>query len=82
LSEVGSRLVPGLGPERVVRKPLDLFGHALFAQPFKHRHAPSVQHAAPLLEKTAIRNLVGKGMLEGVFDLREGGRLVDELGGL
>ena len=41
-----------------------------------------VQRAPSLLKQAAIRHLMGQGMLEGVFQLGEKARFVEEFGGL
>jgi hypothetical protein len=37
---------------------------------------------SPLLQETAVGHLMGEGVLEGVFALREEAGFVEELGGL
>jgi hypothetical protein len=41
-----------------------------------------VEEAPPILEKASIGYLVGQRVLEGVLDVGEEARLVEELGGL
>ena len=82
LPEVGCRFPPCLGPKRVMREPVDPFGHAVCTQLFEDHHTPGVQRAPPFLEEAAIGHLVGEGVLERVFELREEARLIEKLGGL
>ena len=46
------------------------------------RHDLAVEAAAPVLQQAPVGHLVGEGVLEGVFEVREEARLVQELGGL
>ena len=43
---------------------------------------PRVKRAAALLEQAAVGDLVGEGVLEGVLEIGEEARLVEELGRL
>ena len=82
LPPVGHGLVPHRAPEGVQGQGLDLIGQALGSETFEGRHDAGMEHAPPLLEHTAIGDLVRQGMLEGVLVLREESRLVEELGRL
>ena len=45
-------------------------------------HDPGVQGAATLVQEGAVRDIVGQGVLERVFEVREEAPLVQEVGGL
>ena len=82
LPEVADRLVPRARPRarggRAARR----------ARPGGRDRAldrlddPGVQRAPPLLEQAAVGHLVGQRVLEGVLEVGEQARLVEELGGL
>jgi len=65
-----------------VGEALDLFGETIAIEPLDGVHDPGMQGAASLVEKALIGDLVREGVLEGVLDLGEQARLVDELGPL
>jgi len=82
LTQVGQRLVPHLAVEGMVGEALDLFSETIAIEPLDGVHDPGMQGAASLVEKALIGDLVREGVLEGVLDLGEQARLVDELGPL
>ena len=57
----------------------DLLVQPVGIESLKRRHNAGVQRPTPLLEETAVGDLVGKGMLEGVFPLGKEARFVEEL---
>ena len=66
----------------MVGQPLDLLGQAVPGERLDGLDDAGVQHAPPLLEQAAVGHLVGQGVLEGVLQLGEEARLVQELGRL
>src|SRR5262245_49028285 len=66
----------------MVREPLDLFGQAVGSTLFNGLHNLGMQDAPPLLQEAPICDLVGEGVLEGTFALREEPRLIEKLGSL
>ncbi len=82
LAEVRHGLRPHLAPQGVLRQPLDMLAEAIGVERLDRRHDPGVQRAPPLVEHAAVGHLVGERVLEGVFEIGEEARLVEELGGL
>ena len=82
LSRVGCGLVPRLAPEGVLDEPLDLLVEAARVEPLHRLEDVRVEVAAALVEERPVRDLVGQRVLEGVLDLGEEARLVEELAGL
>jgi hypothetical protein len=82
LTEVGNRLLPQLAPDGVVGQPLDLFGWALGVKRLDGVDDPGVERAPAVLEHASVGDLGGEHVLEGVLEIREEPRLVEELGGL
>ena len=79
LAKVRHRLLPRLAADGVVREPLDLLGQALGVERLDGLDDPGVQRAPALLEQAAVGDLVGERVLEGVLEIREQARLVEEL---
>ena len=71
LAQVRERLLPCLGAERVVSQPLEVLGKAVRIETFDRLENPGMKNAPPLLEKAAIGDFIGEGMLEDVFDVGE-----------
>jgi hypothetical protein len=63
----------------VVCEHLDVLTETLGMQALKRLENGGVQGAAPLLQYTAVRNLVGERVLERVLDVREKPCLVQKL---
>ena len=82
LPAVGHGLVPHLAPVSMVRQSIDLLDEPLRRQPFEGCHNAGMERAPPLLEDTPIGHFVRQGVLEGVFQVREQARFVEELGRL
>ncbi len=82
LAQVRHGLRPHLPPQGVLREPLDVLAEAIGVERLDRRHDPGVQRAPPLVEHAAVGHLVGERVLEGVFEIGEEARLVEELGGL
>src|SRR2546422_7077021 len=80
LLEVSHRLAPHLTSEGVVSEPLDVLGQTLGVERLDGFDNPGVERPSPLLEYAPVGNLVGEGVLEGVFEVREQARLVEKLG--
>jgi hypothetical protein len=66
----------------MVGKPLDLFGQAVGIERLKGFHDLGVEGPPLLRKETAVGHLVGKGVLEGIGEIREEVGLVQELCGL
>ena len=60
-------------------KHLDLLVQALGMQALDRLHDGSMERAAAILQQRAISDVVGERVLEGVFQIREKPRLVQEL---
>src|SRR5215813_4810440 len=65
-----------------MRQAFDLFFEPLRVQRLDRRDDASVQSTPPVLQDAPVGHLVRERMLEGVFEVREDARLVQELGGL
>ena len=65
-----------------MRQPLDLLGQAVGIERLDRLDDPGVQRPPPLVEQAPVGDLVGQRVLEGVLEVREEARLVEELGGL
>src|SRR5260370_16317858 len=63
-------------------EPFDLFAEAIAVQCLDCGDNPRMERPTPLLQQTAVRDLMRERMLEGVFEIREQPRLVEELGSL
>ena len=82
LAEIGDGLLPHLAPERVVGQALDVLGEPVGVEALDGLDDPGVERAPALLEQAAVGHLVGERVLEGVLEVGEEARLVEELGGL
>ena len=82
LPKVSDRLVPRLGPERVTSEVLDLFARLVGLPALQRFEDSQVQSHPPLLQEARESNFVRQSVLEGVLELREELRLVEELGRL
>ena len=82
LPAIRQGLVPHLAPQGMVGQPFDLLGHPVPGERLQGLDDAGVQRPPPLLEETAVGHLVGQGVLEGVLELGEQLRLVEELGRL
>jgi hypothetical protein len=60
----------------MVGQTFDLLGHAIASQRLEGLNDVGMQQPSPLLEQTAISNLVRESVLESVFMLREEPRLI------
>ena len=63
-------------------EPLDLLAEAVSVERLDRLDDPRVERAAPLLQQAAVGDLVRERVLEGVLEIREQPRLVEELGRL
>jgi hypothetical protein len=63
----------------MVRQTFDLLGYAVRSQRFEGLDNAGMEHPPPLLEEAAVGDLMGEGVLEGVFALRKETCLVDKL---
>ena len=59
-------------------QPFDLLSHPVPSKYFQGLDDASMQCSPPLLEEAAIGYLVCQGMFEGIFQLGEKARLVQE----
>ena len=66
----------------MVGQPFDLLGHPVPSERLEGLDDAGMQRSPPLLQQAAVGHLVRQGMLEGVFQLGEEARLVQELRGL
>jgi hypothetical protein len=66
----------------VVSQPLDVFGQPIGIEAFDGLDDATVEGAPAVLEQTAVRHVVGEGMLERVLEVREDPGLVEQLRGL
>ena len=66
----------------MVGQPVDLLDQPVGVELFDGLDDPRMENAPPLLQEAPIGNLVGEGVLEGVFEIREQAYLVEKLGGL
>ena len=81
LARVRHGLLPHAAPEGVVSEALDLLDEAAGVQPLDGPGDPAVEHAPAVLEEAAVRDLVRQRVAEGVLEVGEQVRLVQELGG-
>ena len=63
----------------MVRQPFHLLSQAIRGESFDGFNDPCVQPPPSFLEQTAVSHLMGQGVFEGEFALREQPRLVEEL---
>src|SRR6266567_1629150 len=81
LPEVGEGLVPDLASEGVLGQPLDVLAQPTGIELLDGLDDSGVEGAAARLEQASIRDLVRQRVLEGVLDVGEEARLVQELRG-
>jgi hypothetical protein len=74
LMKVSDRLVPCLAVNRVVGQPFNVFGQPVGIEPLDGLHDLAMEGASPVLEQTAIGDLVGRACLK-VYS-RSGNRVV------
>ena len=66
----------------MVSQALDLLIGPIGVERLDGLYNPGVECAPPILEHARVGDLVGEGVLEGVFEIREDARLVEQLGRL
>ena len=76
LPAVCQGLVPHLAPQGMMGQAFDLLGHPVPGERLEGCDDAGMQHPPPLLEHTAIGDLVREGMLEGVLVVGKQARLV------
>jgi hypothetical protein len=72
-------LVPHFPPQGMVGQAFDLLGHAIPGKRLEGLDDAGMEHPPSLLHKAAVGYLVGEGVREGVFEVREQACLVEEL---
>jgi hypothetical protein len=82
LPEVGNGLVPRLPPYRVMGQPLCPLTEAAGVMVLHGGDDGGMKQPTATVEEATVSDLVGQGVLERVFDVREQARFVEELGGL
>src|ERR1700723_3844323 len=82
LPAIVNGLQPTLAPLRMMSESFDVFEEALAIECREGINDTTVQSAASILEETRIGHLVGKRVLEGVFEVREQTPFVEEFSGL
>jgi hypothetical protein len=80
LAQVEQRLVPNLAAEGVVGKQLHVLGEPVSEARFDGPRDLGVERPPPLHKQTAVGDLVGQGMLEGILGFVEEASLVQEFG--
>src|SRR5262249_12909464 len=73
------RLLPQPTLQRMVGEALDLLGQAPRRHLLDHGDELGMERSALLVEERAVGDLVSEGMLEGVLEIGEEARLVEEL---
>src|SRR5215813_8059551 len=63
-------------------EPLSLLAETIPVERLERVDDPRVKIPAPLPQQAPVRDLMRERVLEGVFEIREEARLVEELGGL
>src|SRR5262252_446443 len=63
----------------MMRQAFDLLGQSVGVERFHGVHDAGMQYPAPLLEQTAVGDLMREGVLEGVLALGKEPRLVEKL---
>ncbi len=66
----------------MMRQAFDLFGHPISSERLEGLDDAGMQRPPPLLEQTAVGDLVGESVLEGVFVIGKQPGFVEELAGL
>ena len=79
LAQVAHRLVPDLALPRVVRQPLHVLDEAIGVQALDGGRHRGVKIAPALPQEARVGHVVGQRVLEGVLQIREELRLVEEL---
>src|SRR5262245_30527223 len=79
LAAIADRLLPQLPAQRVVCDALHVLCESVHVEPLRCCHNLGVQFAPPVLQQTAIGHFMGQRVLEGVLEIREELRLVEEL---
>jgi hypothetical protein len=79
LAAVRQSLVPHLSPQGMVGEPFDLLGHAVPSEDRQDLDDAGMERQASFQEETAIGYLVGKGVLEGEYEVGKEMRLIQEL---
>jgi len=78
LMKVFHRLFPQLAAGSVMCEKFDLFSESVRIKFFNRFHDTSMKRAAPPLNQASIGNLVGKGVLECVFEVGKQACLVNK----
>src|SRR5262249_51753958 len=78
-SEIVHRLFSQLAAERVMGEALDLLAKTGPVEGFDRVHEPRMEMPSPLLEQSLIGDLMRQRVLEGVLEVREEPRFVQEL---
>ena len=79
-AEVGNRPVPQLSSNGMVGEALEVFGEPVAIEPFDRFGDPCMKLAATPLEKRSVRDVVGEGVLEGVFGFGKEVHFIKEFG--
>jgi hypothetical protein len=79
LTEVAHGLLPDFAPDRVVRQRLELLCQTVGMERLDRVDDPGVEGPAPLVEQAPVGHVVDERVLEGVLEIREQARLVEEL---
>jgi hypothetical protein len=79
LPQARHRFLPVLALEGMVGEALDVFGPAIGVQTLDGVCDSRVQSPPPLLEEAGIGDVVGKGVLEGKFEVGEETRFIHQL---
>ncbi|HSE94534.1 MAG TPA: hypothetical protein VLD61_01500, partial [Methylomirabilota bacterium] len=82
LSEVRDGPAPRLTPEGVVSELFDVLCQPFGMEPLDGFYDLAIESAPPVVEEAPVGHVMGQGVLEGVLEVREEPRLVEELGGL
>src|SRR6516164_4858643 len=82
LVEEDHRLLPRLAPERVISQTLHVLREPLGVEAFDGFDDPGMEGAPALLQETAVGDLMGERVFEGVLQVREETGLIQELRGL
>src|SRR5581483_7379194 len=82
LAEIHPGLVPHLATDRVMCELFDVLGQTVWRKPLDRIDDTAVQSATATAEQAAVGHVMGDGVLEGVLEIREQLRLVQELSSL
>jgi hypothetical protein len=82
LPEVGHGFAPDLALQGVMGQQFDLLGQPVGVACLDGLRDLGMQAAPPLLQKAAVSDLMGEGVLEGIFQLGVETRLIEELSSL